>query len=81
MADSSRELVLWAVMPPSSWICFPRFFSDGMPPRGPLELWLQHADCDASATGAEVEVVALGKVYMTVAGARSPGSTGQGVPS
>ena len=36
-----------------------------MPPRGPLELWLQHADCGAPATGAEVEVVAPGKVFMT----------------
>ena len=36
-----------------------------MPPRGPLELWLQHADCGTPATGAEVEVVAPGKVYMT----------------
>ena len=36
-----------------------------MPPRGPLELWLQHADCGTPATGVEVEVVAQGKVYMT----------------
>ena len=34
-------------------------------PRGPLELWLQHADCSTPATRAEVEVVAPGKVYMT----------------
>ena len=34
--DSSRELVLWVVMPPSTWICFPSFFSAEMPPRGPL---------------------------------------------
>ena len=53
------------VMPPSSWIHFPHFFSDVMPPRGPLELWLQHADCSAPATRAEVEVVAPSKVYMT----------------
>ena len=64
-ADSSRELVLWAPMPPSSWIRFPRFFSDAMPPRGPLELWLQHADCDAPVTGAEVEAVSTGKIFMT----------------
>ena len=64
-ADSSRELVLWAPMPPSSWIRFSRFFSDVMPPRGPLELWLQHADCDAPATGAEVEAVPTGKIFMT----------------
>ena len=37
-ADSSRELVLWAAMPPSTWIRFPRFFSDVMLPRGSLEL-------------------------------------------
>ena len=36
-----------------------------MPPRGPLELWLQHTDCDAPATGAEVEVVSPGKIFMT----------------
>ena len=30
-----------------------------------MELWLQHADCSTLATGAEVEVVAPGKVYMT----------------
>ena len=52
-------------MPPSSWICFPRFFSDVMPPRGPLELWLQHADCVAPATGAEVEAVSTGQIFMT----------------
>ena len=36
-----------------------------MPPRGPLELWLQHAECDAPATRAEVEVVCSGKIFMT----------------
>ena len=35
------------------------------PPRGPHELWLQHADCDAPATGAEVEAVSPGKIFMT----------------
>ena len=65
VADSSRELVLHAAMPPSTWIRFPLFFATEMPPRGPLELWLQHADCGAPATGAEVKVVALGKVFMT----------------
>ena len=59
-ADSSRELVLWAAMLPSTWIRFPRFFSDVMPPRGPLELWLQHADCDAPATGGEDKAVSTG---------------------
>ena len=63
--DSSRELVLWALMPPSSWIRFSRFFSDVMPPRGPLELWLHHADCDAPANGAEIEAVPNGKIFMT----------------
>ena len=37
-ADSSREFVLWAVMPPSTWIRFPQFFIAEMSPRGPLEL-------------------------------------------
>ena len=36
-----------------------------MPPRGPLELWLQHAGWDAPATRAEVEVVSFGKIFMT----------------
>ena len=36
-----------------------------MPPRGPLELWLQHADYDAPATGAEVEAISPGKIFMT----------------
>ena len=56
---------LLAAMPPSSWICLPFSFAFEIPPRGPLELWLQHADCSTPATGAEVEVVAPGKVYMT----------------
>lgn len=64
-ADSSCELVLHAVMPPSTWIRFPSFFAIEMPSRGPLELWLQHTDCGAPVTGAEVEVVAPGKVFMT----------------
>ena len=64
-ADSSRELVMWAAMPQRTWIRFPQFFSAEMPRRAPLELWLQHADCDAPATGAEVETVSLGKIFMT----------------
>ena len=36
-----------------------------MPPSGALELWLQHADCSSVATGAEVAVIAPGKVFMT----------------
>ena len=52
-------------MPPSYCICFPRFFSDLMPPRGPLELWLQHADCRALVTGAEIEALPTGKIFMT----------------
>ena len=62
---SSRELVLHAAMPPRSWIRLPPSFAFEIPPRGPLELWLQHADCSTPVTGAEVEVVATGKVYMT----------------
>ena len=62
---SSRELVLHAAMPPTSWIRFIPSFAFEMPPRGPLELWLQHADSSTLATGAEVEVVAPSKVYMT----------------
>jgi hypothetical protein len=64
-ADSSRELVMWAAMPPRTWIHFPQFFSAEMPPRGPLELWLQHADCNAPTTGVEVEVISSGKIFMT----------------
>ena len=62
---SSREFVLHAAMPPRSWIRLPPSFAFEIPPRGPLELWLQHVDCSTPATGAEVEVVAPGKVYMT----------------
>ena len=36
-----------------------------MPPRGLLELWLQHAKCSTPATGAEVEVISPGKIFMT----------------
>ena len=61
---SSGELVVWAAMPPHTWIPFPPFFSAEMPPRGPLKLWLQHIECDAPATGAEVEVVSPGKIFM-----------------
>ena len=63
--DSSREFVMWAAMPPRTWIRFPQFFSTEMPLRGPLELWLQHADCDAPATREEVEAVSPGKIFIT----------------
>ena len=63
--DSSCEFVLWAEMPTSTWIRLPQFFTSEMPLRGPLELWLQHADCDAPATGAKVEAVSPGKIFMT----------------
>ena len=36
-----------------------------MPPRGAVELWLQHAGCRSLATRAEVEVVPPGDVFMT----------------
>ena len=62
---SSREFVLHAAMPPSSWIHLPPSLAFEMPPSGSLKLWLQHADCSILATGAEVAVVASGKVYMT----------------
>ena len=52
-------------MPPITWIRFPPFLAFEMPLRGPLELWLQHTIYSALATGAEVEVVAPGKVFMT----------------
>ena len=54
-----------AAMPPTSWIRLPPSFAFEMPPSGALELWLQHADCGTPATGAEVAVVAPGKVFMT----------------
>ena len=57
--------MVWAAMAPCTWIRFPQFFAEEMPPRGPLELWLQHTECDAPATGAEVEVVSSGKIFMT----------------
>ena len=62
---SSGEFVVWAAMPPRTWIKFPQFFAEEMPPRGPLELWLQHAECSTPATGAEVEVISPGKIFMT----------------
>ena len=36
-----------------------------MPLRGPLELWLQHADCGAPAIRAKIEAVPIGKIFMT----------------
>ena len=62
---SSRELVLHAAMPLSSWIRLPPSFAFEMPPSGALELWLQHADSSTLLTGAEVAVVAPSKVFMT----------------
>ena len=56
---TSREFMVWAAMPPDTWIWLPRFFASELPPRGPVELWLQHAGCRSLATGAEVEVVPL----------------------
>ena len=55
--DSSCLFVVWAVMPPTSWIPLPMFFADELPLRGPLVLLLQHVGCCSLATGAEVEVV------------------------
>ena len=52
-------------MPPRTWSRLPRFFAEEMPPRGPLELWLQHARCCSLAIGAEVEVVPSGGIFMT----------------
>ncbi|EMS61062.1 hypothetical protein TRIUR3_33111 [Triticum urartu] len=57
-------------MPPTSWIRLRPSFAFEMPPSGALELWLQHADCGTPATGAEVAVVAPGKVFMTRGWAR-----------
>ena len=56
---------MWEAMPPCTWIRFPQSFSTEMPPRGPLDLWLQHADCSAPATGAKIEAVPTGKIFMT----------------
>jgi len=52
-------------MPPQSWIRLPPFFASIIPQGELLELWLQHAGCNALATEAEVVVVAPGEVYMT----------------
>ena len=51
---SSHEFVVWAAMPPDSWIRLPMFFPDELPPRGPVVMWLQHDGCCSLATGAEV---------------------------
>ena len=37
---SSREFVVWAATPPCTWIQLPRFFTEEMPSRGALEMWL-----------------------------------------
>ena len=62
---SSHELVLHAAMPARSWIHLPPYFAFEIPPRGPIELWLQHAGYSAPVTEAEAEVVAPGRVYLT----------------
>ena len=62
---TSHEFVVWAAMPPLTWIRLPRFFAKEIPPRGPTVLWLQHAGCRSQATAAEVEVVSPGKILMT----------------
>ena len=36
-----------------------------MPPRGPLEFSLQHADCGAPAIRAKIEAVPIGEIFMT----------------
>ena len=60
-----REFVVWAAMWRRTWIRLPRFLTEDMPPRGPLELLLQHAGCCSLATGAEVKVVPSGDIFMT----------------
>ena len=77
---SSCELVLHAAMPPCSWIRLPPSFAFEMPLSGALELWLQHADYGTPATGAEVAVVAPGKVFMTRGWVRLPGSVARTAP-
>ena len=67
---TSRKFMVLAIMPMRMWIQLPRFFTEEMPPRGPLELWLQHARCCSLAMGAEVEVISPGKIFMTRGWAR-----------
>ena len=62
---SSHGFVVWAAMPPDTWIRLLRFFARELPPRALVELWLQHAGCRSLATGAEVQVVLPGDVFMT----------------
>ena len=62
---AARELVVWAAMLPRKWIQLPRFFAEEIQPRGPVELWLQHAGCCSQATKVEVEVVPPGDIFMT----------------
>ena len=62
---TASDFMVWAVMPPRTWIRLLRSFAEEIPPRGPAELWLQHAGCCSLATGAEVEVVPPGDVFMT----------------
>ena len=52
-------------MPPRSWIRLSPSFAFEIPPRGPLELWLQHADCDTPTIRAKIKAVPIGKIFMT----------------
>ena len=42
---SAREFMVWAATPPHTWIRLPGPFAREIPPRGPVELWLQHDGC------------------------------------
>nr|XP_040254094.1 B3 domain-containing protein Os03g0212300-like [Aegilops tauschii subsp. strangulata] len=62
---TAREFVVWAAMLPRTWIRLPWSIAREIPPRGPVELWLQHDGCCGQASEAEVEVVESGDVFMT----------------
>ena len=52
-------------MPPRTWIRIPRSLAREIPPRGPVELWLQHDGCYSQVSEVKVEVVDSGDVFMT----------------
>jgi hypothetical protein len=61
----TREFMVWAAMPPRTWIRLPQSVAGEIPLRGPIELWLQHDGCCSQASQAEIEVVSSCDVFMT----------------
>lgn len=60
----THEVVVWAAMPPQTWIRLLRPFARKIPSRGLVELWLQHDGCCSQASEAKVEVI-NSDIFMT----------------